>query len=69
MRRRELRRRIRAKFDTMDAFAEVVGVTRQTISNTLAGKSTPSPTTMECIRKALDVEPEEFYTLMFPEAK
>lgn len=62
-RRSLLRRRILSKYDSITEFADDIGVSRQTVSNIIAGRYNPSSKTMESMRRKLGISDDEVGTL------
>lgn len=67
MNRAELKTRIKTQYGTCEAFANAVGVTRQTVSNVLTGKTFPRNALVWC--EALGIEPAEAYVFFAPTLK
>lgn len=59
MRRNELKGRIIARYGAVRTFAERIGVTPQTVSNVISGRTTPRGAAMFCWEVALDLTPDE----------
>lgn len=59
MKRNKLKGRIIERYGAMRNFAECIGVTPQTVSNVISGRSTPKGAAMFCWEVALDLTPEE----------
>ena len=55
--RKELKTLIKTRYGTCAAFADVLGVTRQTVSNVVTGRSTPRNIPEWC--SELEISPEE----------
>lgn len=64
-RRYQLRRRILSKYDTLGACAEDMGISRQALSNILSGRSMPSASTMDLMRRKLGISDDELGTLFY----
>ena len=64
-RRYQLRRRILSKYDTLGACAEDMGISRQALSNIVSGRSMPSASTMDLLRKKLGISDDELGTLFY----
>ncbi len=64
-RRYQLRRRILSKYDTLGACAEDIGISRQALSNIVSGRSMPSASTMDLLRKKLGISDDELGTLFY----
>lgn len=62
-RRTALRRRILSKYDTIGKFADDIGVSRQTVSNIIAGRYNPSSKTLDLMRKRLGISDDEVSVL------
>ena len=64
-RRHQLRRRILSKYDTLGAFADDMGISRQALSNIVSGRSMPSASTMDLMRRKLGISDDELGTLFY----
>ena len=62
-RRSLLRRRILSKYDSITEFADDIGVSRQTVSNIIAGRYNPSSKTLDLMRKRLGISDDEVNVL------
>ena len=62
-RRHQLRRRILSKYDTLGMFAEDMGISRQSVSNIVSGRTYPRKKTMDRMRKKLGISDDEVGTL------
>lgn len=65
MRRMKLKARIVELYGTQDAFAEAIGVTRQTVTNTVRGHSVPQRHTWDKWAEALKVSRPDLVTIFF----
>ena len=63
--RRQLRRRILARYGSLGEFAEDAGISRQALSGILAGRNYPSNKTMESMRALLEIRDEEIGALLY----
>ncbi len=59
MKRQALKGAIVSKYGSCEAFAAVLGVSRQTVSNAVCGRSTPRDILQWC--DALDIDPAEAF--------
>lgn len=59
MKRNKLKGRIIERYGAVRTFAERIGVTPQTVSNVISGRSTPKGAAMFCWEVALDLTPDE----------
>lgn len=67
MERLKLRGRIVEKYGTIGAFAARIGIARNTATNVLSGRTTPTRKMLPIWCEALGIEPEEtgiFFTLV-----
>lgn len=67
MKRAELKTRIKTQYGSCAAFADAVGVTRQTVSNVVTGKTFPRNPIVWCEKLGLD--PSEAYVFFAPALK
>ena len=66
MERMRLRGRIVERYGTFTRFASEIGITKQTVTNVLNGRTTPTSKKMPVWCAALDISPEEvgyFFTI------
>lgn len=67
MSRAELKALIKTRYGTCAEFADAVGVTRQTVSNVVTGKTFPRNPIVWC--EKLGIEPAEAYVFFAPALK
>ena len=65
MSRAELKARIKTQYGTCAAFADAMGVTRQTISNVVTGKTFPRNPLFWC--EKLGIEPADAFVFFTPQ--
>ncbi len=65
--RNKLKGRIIERYGHIGTFAERIGVTRQTVSNVISGRTTPKGAAMFCWEVALDLTPDEKRIFFDPE--
>lgn len=66
MKRSELRRMIRARYDNMQDFCDEIGISRTALYHILRGETDPSRTTLEAIRRVLQLPEEDLGRVIFP---
>lgn len=64
MRNRELRRAILAKYDSLGAFADAMGVSRQTISNAICGRTVPRGELLAKMQDALGLSDSDLVQIL-----